>query len=344
MNIATANGNSPTNFNTNPYTNLTALSNLNLLNEAKLAVGEERNATFKVLNYLREIESRRLHLEEGYSSMFDFCLKFLSYDESQTHRRLSAMRLMREIPQIEPKVISGELSLTALSKAKSTFNKMAKIKAALNVCDKVEILKTLENKSIRECELELIKVCPEIVPLKSESQRLLTEDLSELKIILSKETLNKIAQLKDHFSHKSTNMTVSELFTLLVNEKIGAVENKTKCRPAKRVKFTAAPHAPEHVGITAQTNAKTISGQVSRHIPVKISREVWRTNNSQCSYVNSETLRRCNSKFKLEIDHIKPFAMGGQHSTDNLRLLCKSHNLHHALKTYGAKKMKAYAP
>jgi hypothetical protein len=123
--------------------NLKNLSNSILLNEAKSAVNEERNATFKVLNYLREIESRRLHLEEGYSSMFDFCLKCLGYDESQTHRRLSAMKLMREIPQIESKVISGKLSLSALSKAKSAFNKMAKTNEALNLSEKAEVLKTL---------------------------------------------------------------------------------------------------------------------------------------------------------------------------------------------------------
>jgi hypothetical protein len=370
------NTNLPSSFNANATNSLKAISNLRLLDEAKLAVSTERNATYKVLNYLSEIESRRLHLEEGYSSMFDFCLKFLGYDESQTHRRLSAMRLMREIPQIEPKVISGELSLTALSKAKTTFNKIAKNKAALNVRDKVEILKTLENKSIRECELELIKICPEIVPLKSEVERLLTEDLSELKIILNKATLSKIARLKNHFSHKNPNMTTAELFTLLVNEKTESNELIKKSGPPKREKSCAELHAPEHVEDLAQPgntspahrikNANTPlpiqdlnqkinqminqSGveinlrKVSRYIPINISREVWRKNNSQCSYVNSETKRRCNSTFKLEVDHIKPFAMGGAHSEDNLRLLCKSHNLHHAVKTFGVEKMTDFLP
>jgi 5-methylcytosine-specific restriction endonuclease McrA len=190
------------------------------------------------------------------------------------------------------------------------------------------------------------------VPLKPESQRLLTTDLSELKLILNKGTLNKIARLKEHLSHKSPNITTAELVAHLVNEKFESLD-----------KASAPLHAPKHVkqrdgilktatnakmstetGAKTEVKSKNVSNKINRYLPTKKRREVWLKNNCQCSYVNSETKRRCTSRFKLEVDHIKPFAMGGSHEPENLRLLCKAHNLHHAIKSYGAKKMTEFMP
>jgi len=45
----------------------------------------------------------------------------------------------------------------------------------------------------------------------------------------------------------------------------------------------------------------------------------------QCEFVSKEG-KRCSSKHFLEIDHIKPRALGGGDNPMNLRLLCRSHN------------------
>jgi 5-methylcytosine-specific restriction endonuclease McrA len=37
----------------------------------------------------------------------------------------------------------------------------------------------------------------------------------------------------------------------------------------------------------------------------------------------------------LQIDHIKPYALGGTHDPENLRVLCAAHNQHEARKTFG---------
>ena len=38
------------------------------------------------------------------------------------------------------------------------------------------------------------------------------------------------------------------------------------------------------------------------------------------------TGKRCVATHYLQIDHIEPFALGGQHSEDNCRVLCQHHN------------------
>lgn len=101
------------------------MSDSDLVSSVKNLVSKERELTSEILKYLCEIETRRLYLDRGYSSMFSFCTEYLNYDESQAQRRISASRLIREIPELESKVEAGSLSITNLSMAKSFFNSMS---------------------------------------------------------------------------------------------------------------------------------------------------------------------------------------------------------------------------
>ena len=58
----------------------------------------------------------------------------------------------------------------------------------------------------------------------------------------------------------------------------------------------------------------------SRYIPIPVRREVWRRDGGCCSYVDPHSGRRCGSRFLLELDHIVPFALGGDAQPSNLRL------------------------
>ena len=72
-------------------------------------------------------------------------------------------------------------------------------------------------------------------------------------------------------------------------------------------------------------------GSRSRYIPAVVKREVWRRDQGCCSYVDPHSGRRCGSRYRLEIDHIVPFALGGGAEPGNLRLRCEAHHrLRHA--------------
>ena len=72
-------------------------------------------------------------------------------------------------------------------------------------------------------------------------------------------------------------------------------------------------------------------GSRSRYIPAAVKREVWRRDQGCCSYVDRHGGRRCGSRYRLEIDHVVPFALGGGAEPANLRLRCEAHHrLRHA--------------
>ncbi|MBI2645682.1 MAG: HNH endonuclease [Deltaproteobacteria bacterium] len=63
----------------------------------------------------------------------------------------------------------------------------------------------------------------------------------------------------------------------------------------------------------------------TRYIPKAIQREVYQRDEGHCSYTSSEG-KKCGEKNFLELDHIHPWSLGGNSTSENLRLLCRTHN------------------
>ncbi|HEY5959622.1 MAG TPA: HNH endonuclease signature motif containing protein, partial [Polyangiaceae bacterium] len=72
----------------------------------------------------------------------------------------------------------------------------------------------------------------------------------------------------------------------------------------------------------------------ARNVPAPVRRAVWGLDGGQCSFVDDEG-HRCTERRFLEIDHVNPFAHGGESTLANCRLLCRAHNLHHANRVFG---------
>jgi hypothetical protein len=69
----------------------------------------------------------------------------------------------------------------------------------------------------------------------------------------------------------------------------------------------------------------------TRHIPMAVRDQVMLRDMQRCTF-RSRSGRKCDSTHKLQIDHIRPFALGGTHDPTNLRVLCAAHNRHVARK------------
>lgn len=100
---------------------LIKLSSDALLSQTKSLIQEERKITTEILWHLREIDRRRLYLEMGFGSLYEFATKHLGYSEGSAHRRITASRLLRDLPEIETSLQSGKVTLTTLSLAQSFF-------------------------------------------------------------------------------------------------------------------------------------------------------------------------------------------------------------------------------
>ena len=52
-----------------------------------------------------------------------------------------------------------------------------------------------------------------------------------------------------------------------------------------------------------------------------------------------QTHHICGSRYRIQIDHVKPRALGGKNEIPNLRALCQTHNLLMAERTLGFEAM-----
>jgi len=203
--------------------NLHKLADDALISKTESLVGEERETLAQVLHHIKEIERRRLFSELGYKSIFEFAVRRLGYSEDQAYRRISAMRLLKELPQIEQQIVSGELSLTNIALAQKLFRQKNPTQAsAFTTNEKIKLLKSLNNKTKREAEKITLSLCSLPETIKPDRFTAVTENEIELKFVASSQLREKIEKLKGRFAHKHPSLTLGELFEKLCDE---ALEN-----------------------------------------------------------------------------------------------------------------------
>ena len=103
------------------------------------------------------------------------------------------------------------------------------------------------------------------------------------------------------------------------------------------VAVTSAPEKPIVSSDKKPDTSKPHYRKLNRAIPAGIRRDVWTRDQGQCAYVHPNTGKRCASRYLLQVDHIKPLALGGGSQRENLRLLCAGHNRFRSEKTFSGK-------
>ncbi len=292
-----------------------------LLSQIKMWVQNERQLLVQILRHLQEIERRLLFSELGYSSLFAYAVNELRYSEGQAGRRIQAMRLLKEIPEVETKIGSGELSLTNLSQAQSYFREVKKKNLRpLPLEEKREVLDRLENKSSREGQKVLVALSPDVM-IPKERERVVSESLTEISFIMDETLRKSLEELRSLLGSKGAHMNLAELIqettdisiAELKKKKFGVKQMKREVGENKNLKNTPAQDLSKR--------------QNSRYISKKLKYEVWSRDCGKCT--------KCSSRRYLNYDHIKPIALGGETKIENLRLLCFHCNQRQAQKTFG---------
>ena len=384
------------------------LSNQQLLSQIKFLVQKERNIHIQVLHHLGEINSRKLYLKLGFSSLFDYAVKELGYSEGAAYRRIKAMKLCRDLPDIESRLQSGRLSLSSACQLQAFFEKQAKkIKAeksteeikreiqetnkeglktkdksaarvlntsqanitthqeysirdkkesiptpSLSVEKKQELVRKAEGCSTR-ATMKLLSEADPSLSIPKEQIRFLGKGKVEIKFVIDESCHKKLEELKSLLSHKNPVLSHRELLSILLEEALKkhdprrkkvrktSVSKEIVTFPQKleeayyskkawtRKSDKPAPSTPPQKG-KYRSKAK----KINRAIPSYLRKHIWERDEGQCTYVYPETKRKCSSKHLLQVDHIKPFSLGGKSEASNLRLLCAGHNQFRSEKTF----------
>src|SRR5690606_26219121 len=109
------------------------------------------------------------------------------------------MRLLNELPEIENKIVNGELSLSVLSQTQSFFKKKEREKEPVKKEEKLDLLASLENSSARECEQKLVELDPELA--QRDREQPIGQKLVELRLTVDEGFMSEVKELKDLLAH-----------------------------------------------------------------------------------------------------------------------------------------------
>ena len=141
----------------------------------------------------------------------------------------------------------------------------------------------------------------------------------------SVELRDKLERLQALMRSSVPDGDLARIIDVLATEKLERLE-------AKRFGRTQAPRK----GL-----AETNTTPTSRHIPSAVRRAVHERDGGRCTYVEARG-RRCSKWDDLEFHHREPFGLGGDHSPQNLALMCQAHNGLLAEQDYGKDVMARY--
>jgi hypothetical protein len=329
----------------------------------------EHDALAEFLVALSDFDRRRAWVELGYASLFDFLHRELRLSRSAAHYRKVAAELIQQVPAVVEPLRRGRLCMTSIVE-------VARVVTAQN-CETVlprffglsrreamEVVAELQphpappsrtvvsspraaslptapcdapgaaasppsgppdaapsTRADSPGELALVEgratSAPptpplEVVPLSAEKRR--------VHITVSKRFLDKLAAATDALSHAQPGATEEEVLEAGLD--------------------LVLAQARKRRGIV-ETPRKSRAPSKDDHIPAEVRRAVWIRDGGRCQWP-IESGGVCGCTRRIEYDHIRPVALGGTSTIDNVRLLCKAHNLLAARLTLGDECMDRY--
>ncbi len=281
--------------------------------------------TADLLAHLAEMYERRLHLQLGFASLFAYCIESLGLSESAAGRRLAAAKVCRKFPEVFARVASGDLHLSALCSLAPHVNRE----------NAAELFEVCSRRSARQVEELLAARFPK--PEVRDSIRIdpLSADRFGVHFTADTEFLELLERVCALTSHQQPDGNLLPIMKCGLGAHLRELE-KTRFAVGRKPR-----RALPTVESPAAGSGRALAGdERTRHIPAAVVREVYLRDQRQCTFV-SEDGRRCAARHLIELDHVKPWACGGESSVGNLRLRCRAHNQEWARSQFGTAYMNA---
>jgi Restriction endonuclease len=285
-------------------------------------VAQERKILHVVLEHIREVDARKLHLKRGFPSLKRYLIEEHGYSGSAADRRIDAAQLMKDVPCIAEKVRDGVLNLSQIGEVRSAIKEKERIsKCKISPEEKTQLLEDVVGLSVREAQQGLAAALD--IPVKFyEKIRFQSDGSAILEITLSKEAVENLTRGRELSAHKLTQER-NEINN--ANDIALALANLVKSNSSKNDVHENTDSIKSYVGINLATANNSSPDKVNKTLTPK-TRSLVLQKSDCCEYKDSKTGRRCGSKFTIQVDHKHSRRLGGNHSLNNLQTLCARHN------------------
>jgi hypothetical protein len=320
---------------------LRRLSDNELIAGVKSLVGRERVTTAQLVAHLAELDTRDVHLREGYNSLFVYCRDAIGLSEAEAYTRIEVARAARRFPEILDLLAAGTVSLTALRL----------LAPHLSPANHLEVLESARGRTKTEVQVLVAKLAPRpdvpfsvrplpapvssaldlaaplaptpapesppaprpveatavsVPPIRPAAVVPLAADRYKLQVTISGGTLEKLRAAQDMLGHAVPSGDEAAIVDRALDALLLEVARK---------KFADTPRPAPSRG----------SKPGARRPSAEVKRAVWRRDLGRCAFVGPGG-HRCAERRFVEFHHIDPYALGGEASVDQIQLRCRSHN------------------
>jgi hypothetical protein len=137
----------------------------------------------------------------------------------------------------------------------------------------------------------------------------------------------------ERFRELKGNLSLEQVFQLALSislDRIDPLRKPQKVRPGQSTRTSESK-------TKATQTSQNVGSSASRYIPASLIQALFKRSGGRCEFVDPKTGRRCESCFRLQVDHIIPFSCGGLTNLDNTRHYCPNHNRLVAIEILGNK-------
>jgi hypothetical protein len=325
----------------------------------------EQGAMADFLVALADFDERRLWLKLGHSSLFIFLHRELGLSKGASHFRKVAAELIQRFPEVVGPLKDGRLCITSIVELARVMtrensdevlprffhaSKQEAKEVAAEICPQATASRRDVVTAVPTPAPHSLPLAPSPIPVRQTSAEVrpvelalappppaqaprttaepLTADLRRLHVTVSKRFMEKLETARDALSHSHPGGDAEAILEAGLDLLIE--------RAARRKGIVAKPR-------TRNAPSPGLAPSASRHIPAHVKREVWLRDGGRCQFKlgNGEL---CGSSHRLQFDHVRPVALGGESTASNIRLACAPHNLLAARRVFGDALMDRYAP
>ncbi|MGZ3793194.1 MAG: HNH endonuclease, partial [Bdellovibrio sp.] len=264
-----------------------------------------------------------------YSSLYEYLVKELGYSGSAAMRRLEAARLLKDVPTLAEKIQEGSVNLSQIGELSRALKEKEKTCGMKVSCtQKEELVAIITGKTTQETQKEL-SLALDVQPKKHDSQRMQKDESIRLEITLTKEQYQKLMTCKD--------LAAASLFQNQKESSLGSVIEALadqylakKIKPeadisARETKTTGTKNAVKRTTEAVSETDRVIKSRVNKTLTPKTRKAVL-SRDLCCQFKDKKTGRQCRSTYGLQVDHKTSRWASGDHSIENLQVLCFYHN------------------
>ncbi len=334
----------------------------------------ERGVLGDFLVALADFDRRRMWLDAGYASLFDYLRRELGLSKASAFYRMRAAQLVRRFPALVEPLRDGRLCLTSVAE-------LAKVVTPENLDEVLPRFFQLSKQEARAVAAELrpdtapplrdvltaVRVqvnAPRLAPPAAAADRgvppadpvslavvrldepvalppvrptppaprnpsepvrvavePLTGELNRMHVTVSRGFMKKLEAARGALSHSHPNAGFEEILEAGLDLLLE--------RSAKRK------------GLVKKPRAVPAPSSDPDYVPAHVRRAVWKRDGGRCQF-RLASGEICGSTLRVEVDHVRPRALGGASTEENCRLACRVHNDRSARRVFGDAWMDRY--